>query len=135
LPLLHDDKYIKFSALYGKGVDEKDCPSTKPISIVAEVEKRRKTILISRKVRCIMNCQECFKPRCAYSKAKLSKLEEIALKRVQESRLYTCSASLFLPSSEYYDTVCDKESLVCGDPIELSYFSAALVCFPLVCYW
>ena len=62
-------------------------------------------------------------------------MEQIALKRLQESCLYTCGASLFLPNSQYYDTVCVKESLVCSDPIELSYFSATLVHFPLVYYW
>ena len=59
LPLLHDENYAKFSALYGKTVDEKDCPSTKPVSFAAEVDKKRKAILVSCKVRCVMNCQEC----------------------------------------------------------------------------
>ena len=82
-----------------------------------------------------MTYRECFKPRCVYSKAKLTKDEQIALKRVQESWLYTCGSSIFPPNSACHDTVCVKESFTCSDPIELSYFSAALVHFLLVCYW
>ena len=135
LPLLDGEKYSPFADLYGKDVDESDCPSTKPASQGAEADNRRKAILVSSKVRCIMTCHECFKPRCIYSKAKLTKDEQIALKRVQESRLYTCGSSIFPPNSACHDTVCVKESFTCSDPIELSYFSAALVHFPLVCYW
>ena len=52
-------------------MDERDCPSTKPASQGAEADNRRKSILVSSKVRGIMTCHECFKPRCIYSKAKL----------------------------------------------------------------
>ena len=44
-----------------------------------------------------MNSHECFKPRCIYSKTKLTKDEQIAVKRVQESQLYTCGSSIFHP--------------------------------------
>ena len=40
LLLLHDENYAKFSALNGKAVDERDCPSTKPVSYAAEVDKK-----------------------------------------------------------------------------------------------
>ena len=135
LPLRSGEKYARFADMYGKAVDESDCPSTKPASRNEEVDKRRKAILVSSKVRCIMTCNECFKPRCVYSKSKLTKAEQVALKEVRESNLYLCGSSIFIPDSPYYDSVCVKESLNCGDPIELSYYSAALVRFPLVCYW
>jgi len=115
--------------LYGKEADEHDCPSTKPASQGTEADNRRKIILVSSKVRCTMTCHKC---RCIYSK---TKHEQIALKRVQESRLYTCGSSIFLPNSACHDTVCVEESFTCGDPIELYYFSATLVHFPLVCYY
>jgi len=98
-------------------VDERDCPSAKPASQGAEADNRRKAILVSSRVRCIMTCYEFFKPRCIYSKTKLTKDEQIALKRVQESLLYTCGSSIFPPNSAYHDTVCVKESFTCGDPI------------------
>ena len=44
-----------------------------------------------------MTSYECFKPRCIYSKAKLTKDEQIALKRIQESQLYTSGLSIFHP--------------------------------------
>ena len=97
LPLLNGEKYSSFADLYGKDVDERDCPSSKPAPQGAEADNRRKSILVSSKVRGIMTSHECFKPRCIYSKAKLTKDEQIALKRVQESQLYTCCSSIFHP--------------------------------------
>jgi len=35
-----DEKYAKFSDLYGEAVDERDCPSTKPVLYAAEVDKK-----------------------------------------------------------------------------------------------
>jgi len=132
LPLVSGEKYAKFADMYGKPVDESDCPSTKPASHNEENDRRRKAMLVSGKVRCFMTCNECC---CVYSKSKLTKVEQVALREVQESSLYSCGSSLFLPDSPYHDSVCVKESLNCGDPIELSYYSATLVRFPLVCYW
>lgn len=87
LPLVRCENYAKFADLYGKAVDERDCPSMQPASHSDEVDKRRKAFLVSCKVRSIMTCHECFKPRCVYSKNKFTKEEQVALKRVQESRV------------------------------------------------
>ena len=119
LPLLDGEKYSPFADLYGLNVDERDCPSIKPASQGAEADNRRKAILVNSKVRCIMTCHVCFKPRCVYSKAKLTKEEQISLKRVQESQLYTCGSSIFPLNSACYDTFCVKESVTCSDPVEL----------------
>ena len=94
LPLLNGEKYLSFADLYRKDVDERDCPSSKPAPQGAEADNRRKFILVSSKVSDIMTSHECFKPRCIYSKAKLTKDEQIALKRVQESQLCTSGLSI-----------------------------------------
>ena len=142
----------------GKNVDKRDCPSTKPASQGTEADNRRKSILVSSKVRGITTCHEYFKPRCIYLKAKLPVDEQIALKRVQESQLCTCGSSIFPPTSACKESFSwwgkwgkrkplfphpkhrkkqsgHETSFTCGDPIELSYYSAALVHFPLICYW
>ena len=97
LPLLNGEKYLSFANLYGKDVDKIDCPSSKPAPQGAEADNRRKSILVSSKIRGIRTSLECFKPRCIYLKAKLAKDEQIALKRVQESLLYTSGLSIFHP--------------------------------------
>ena len=136
LPLIAEaDKYAEFNDLYGKGVDEKDHPSIKPVSHSEEVDRKQKDIIVSSKVRCILTCQECFKPRCVYAKSKLKPDEKSAIEQVQESRLFTCGSCLFPPDSPFSGVICVRENLSCGDPIELSYFSATLVHFPPVCYW
>jgi hypothetical protein len=136
LPLIVEgDKYAEFKDLYGKCVDEKDRPSSKPASHGEEVDKKRKDIIVSSKVRCILSRQECFKPWCVYAKAKLKSDEKSATDQVQESRLFTCGSCLFPPDSPLSSVICVRENLSCGDPIELSYFSATLVHFPPVCYW
>ena len=69
---------------------------------------------------------------CVYAKAKLKPDEKLA---IQDSNLFTCGSCLFSPDSPFFSVICVRENLSCGDPIELSYFSATLVHFPPVCYW
>ena len=48
LPLIAEgDKYAEFNELYGKGVDEKDRPSSKPASHSEEVDRKRKRSLLA----------------------------------------------------------------------------------------
>ena len=51
LLLLNGEKYSSFVDLYGKDVDERDCPSSKPAPQGVEADNRRKSILVSSKVR------------------------------------------------------------------------------------
>ena len=90
---------------------------------------------MSAKVRAVITCGECLKPRCVYSRTKLSVTEQAKLTDVKESWLYTCGSSLFPPSSEFHGTIIARQSITCASPIETSYFSATLVHFPPVCYW
>ena len=136
LPLITvGEKYADFKDLYGKAVDERDRPSSKPASPGEEVDKKRKDIIVSSKVRCVLTCQECFKPRCVYSKSKLTCEGKSAIEELQDSRLYTCGSSLFPPESPVSNTICVRESLTCSSPMELSYYSSTLVHFLPVCYW
>ena len=59
LPLMADnDKHSEFIDLYGKGVDERDRPSSKPSSPAEEIDKKRKDLFVSSKVRRVFNCQD-----------------------------------------------------------------------------
>ena len=57
LPLLlivDGDKYAEFKDLCGKIVDEKGRPSINPASHGEEVDRKRKKIIVSSKIQCIL---------------------------------------------------------------------------------
>ena len=139
LPRLDTTKehYKEFDAVYGQTITEEDCPSLS-LNFTSEgskVDKGRKNIIISAKVRGTITCSECYKPRCIYSKAKLSQAESTILLQIKDSRFYTCGSSLFAPGSALADTVVVKEVLTCNSPMESQYHSAVLVKFVPVCYY
>ena len=80
-------------------------------------------------------CGECHKPRCIYSKTKLSQEQSTYLDIIIECDLYTCGASLFACDTSYTDTIVVREALVCSSCIETQYYSSVLVHFPPVCYY
>ena len=139
MPRLDSTKehYKKFDAVYGQTLSEEDRPSLSQtiLSEGSKIDKERKDILVSAKVRGTIVCSECYKPRCIYSKARLSKSESVKLLQVQDSRLYTCGSSLFVSGSSLADSVVVKEALTCNSPMESQYYSAVLVKFELVCYY
>ena len=87
-------------------------------------------MLVAGKVRGIIKCGECFKPRCIYSNAKQTRQEETEIVTVKESNVYTCGSSFPCESGG----IAVREALVCTSPIESQYYSAVLVHFPPVCY-
>lgn len=136
LPLLDSSKehYQKFDNIYGGLPSDIDRPSRVPVPSEEskEVDKRNRSLLVCGKVRGIITCGSCCKPRCIYSPSVLTlkQLEEIT--RVKDSNLYTCGSALFPP-----DSVCIflREALVCSSYIEAQYYSSVLVHFPPVCYY
>lgn len=137
LPRLQEankDKYTSFDEVYGKDPNECDRPSLKK-SPSADTDKAHKAILVNAKVRAVICCGECLKPRCIYSKAKLTLSEERAVSNLKSSKVYTCGCSLFPPSSKFCDTIVVKQDIECLDPVESQYFTATLIHFPPVCYW
>ena len=100
-----------------------------------EADMKHKALFNSSKVRSIMHCQECFKPKCVYSSRKLNWNETVLLKSVTEEKLYTCGSAVFQPTSEVVDTIVVRQNVSCTDPVETQYFTATLVSFSLVCYY
>ena len=77
LPLLEkstNEHYQKYSDLYGQVPSEVGRPSLVPTPSEEskQLDKGRKSLLVCGKVRCIVTCGECYKPRCVYSQAKLN---------------------------------------------------------------
>ena len=140
LPLLDLSKehYQPFELVYGKEVSEKDRPSLKGSwedEEAVAADTSNKDLFNAAKVRDVIVCQECYKPRCIYAKGKLSWTERVATKKVKESRLFTCGCALFPECSSYHGTIVVRQKLSCSAPMEAQYFSAKLVYFPPVCYY
>lgn len=139
LPLLNatKDKYLKFDEVIGKPLSEKDRPSyvPKPSDEAKEIDKNNRKLLVKAKVRAVIECTNCFKPRCVYSISKLSAEEVIAVNRMKESRFYSCGSALFPQDSPLISSVVVKEAVTCACPMELQYYNAVLTHFPQVCYY
>lgn len=71
LPLLDNTKehYRQFEKLYGTAPTEKEHPSLQQSGDpkAVEADTKQKALLNSSKVKAVLYCQECFKPRCVYS--------------------------------------------------------------------
>lgn len=105
LPLLaNEEKYSDFDDLFGKDPDEKDCPSSQKTA-EAEIDEKHKGVLVSAKVRTVIICGQCLKPRCVYSRRKLNVTEQAYLTDLKDSHLYSCGSSLFPSASECHDTI------------------------------
>ena len=131
------DHYQEFSSVFGKPLSEENRPSLSQnfSSEGSRIDKERKAILVSAKVRGAIVCSECYKPQCIYSKAKLSQSESTLVSQLKDSRLYVCGSSLFATGSTLADSVVVKEALTCNSPMEQQYYSAVLVNFEPVCYY
>ena len=139
LPLLDTSKanYQPFEKLYGTEPLVKDQPSSKPSSNeeAVEADRSHKPILKNTKVRKVITCGDCCKPRCIYSATRLTREQEVFVQLVVESGVYTCGSVIFHPNSPYHNAIVVRQNCSCTDPMEASYYSSALVKFPSVCFY
>ncbi len=70
----------------------------------------------------VLVCGECLKPRCVYSKRKLTKDEFNKLAIYKENFLYCCGGSIFPEEDEDINLLCAHEILDgCNDNISPHY--------------
>ena len=138
MPLLDGTKehFIPFSEARSKPLSERDRPSLGHFinPEAKEIDKTNKSLLTNSKVRGILDCHECGKPRCIYS---VKKLDIVATRKVDDircSKLYVCGSFLFLPDSMYHSTIVVRQALSCEEHVEVQYYSSTLCSFPPVCY-
>ncbi len=82
------DKYKKFEEVYGTTTTEKDLPSLQGCGDKA-ADEAFKHLLNAGKVRGLVRCGVCQKPRCIYFAMKLSAAEANAMEQVKDSNVYT----------------------------------------------
>ena len=134
---LTKDHYKKFTELYGQSPSEEDRPSLAPTSTseAKEADKENKKLLIGGKVRSIIVCSVCNKPRCVYAAANLASAEKNHLKCLAETQVYTCGSILFPPESPLHRTIVCRQTLTCQSPMETHYYSGVATTFPPVCWF
>ena len=81
-------------------------------------DKDYRSTLVKAKVRAIISCEECKKPRCIYANSRLTSQEEVCVKRMKEAKTYICGSPLFPDGSPLGCTVLVREALLCGSPID-----------------
>ena len=136
LPILDASRrhYKPFNDVYGQLPTERDTPSLVSTKEVDgdEVDKaNRKLLSSSGRVRAALTCGECFKPRCVYAEATLSRKEKDMLCELERS--YTCGSILFPPTSPYHSSIVTRANLTCRDFVEAQYYSSSLIKFKPVC--
>lgn len=84
------------------------------------------------KVRSVIHCYRCQKPRCIYSPRQLTATEQKTLEEVKNETVFTCNSSLIPPLHFLQGKVFLKE-LSCSDEVEREYYTSPLQ-NPSVCY-
>ena len=140
LPLMNaaKDHYKKLEELFGMLPSEVDRPSlaSSPVlSEAKEADRENKKLLIAAKVRDVIVCIDCKKPRCVYASVALSCDERKHLKHAIHSGVYTCGCQLFQPGSSLHDAVICRQALTCKETMETQYYSSVCVSFPPVCWF
>ena len=131
------DHYRKFTEVYGQEPSEEDRPSLAPTvsSEAKEADKENKKLLVAGKVRSVIVCSDCSKPRCVYAAASLGSEDRNQLKCLVETKVYTCGSILFPPESPLHRTVICRQNLSCLSPMETQYYSGVATAFPPVCWY
>jgi len=79
------------------------------------------------KVRAVVQCGDCFKPRCVFSETSLKDVEKSMIADLEAD--FTCGSMLFPLPSEHHSSIVVRVNLSCADNIEC----ATLVKFPPIC--
>ena len=90
------------------------------------IDKGRKNLFVNSKVRSVVKCQKCCKPRCVYALKKLTSAESALVEEIDCSKLYIYGSPLLPSSSPYFNSIVVRRNLLCTDLVEVQYYSATL---------
>ena len=132
---LTKDHYKSYSELYGQPPSEADRPSSVVTSDAKAADIENKKLLIASKVRGVIVCVECNKPRCVYAASTLSYQKKTLLKLAKDTNIYTCGSELFPPNTPLHGTIVCRQALTCTHSMEAPYYSSSCTTFPPVCWY
>ena len=107
--------------------DNLDRPSRVPKDQHVQVDKENSELFRNTRVRTVIPCQECTKPRCVLAAKLLSTEEKAAIAIIDDSRMFSCGMPIFVSESPLHKTIVVCQKSTCTSPIEAQYYSAKLV--------
>ncbi|CAC5408779.1 unnamed protein product [Mytilus coruscus] len=121
-----NEHYVPMASLLGKDTTDKDQPScqkTRPAAVAEEIQGVRNAGLVGQNVRSTVKCYECTKPRCIYSKKKLTTRELRGMSRILEKYDYSCGADIIPEGDILQGVICVRMQLDCRSHIEFPYYA------------
>lgn len=125
--------YLKFSEVYGQAPNPADQPWLRKSNAVGrgpaaaaihEVDEKNKGLLKKEYTRLVIECSNCAKPRCIFSKTPVLKDPEVL--RTLQDRQYACGEPLFQVDHPLHSSVVVREGLDCCSHVEFEYYSSSL---------
>lgn len=130
--------YKTYSELKGKATSGEHRPSlqTKATHDAAVLEQQGcpNSFLTAQRVRGTVECKECQKPRCFYSRTMLSDGERAELQHVREELEYSCGSPLLPADHPLREKVFVRIGIRCADPVSLQYYSCKQAYHGVCCY-
>lgn len=128
-----NNQYMSFTELYGQNNKEEHRPGATHNAEENVNDKLRRDLFKNVKVRDVILCSECSKPRCIFAEKKLTREQDELILRIKEESFYTCGDALVQDDSDEVGMVV-REGISCNSGIETTYYSASLKHYlPLVC--
>ena len=134
-PTLDKLHYKPFDQVYGKKTTDSHRPSLQLDSVEKETDKEHRALLVAARVRDVIPCCDCSKPRCVFAATKPSYGENIQVQRVKDEGMYSCGVSLFPDTHPLRHSVVVREALKCSSLVEIAYYSSPRVCFEACCIY
>ena len=88
--------------------------------------------LSGEKVRHVLTCGECLKPRCVYSARALTKQQLRLLEEYSNDHFYVCGASIIPEESEVFSLCAFEIGINCETELSSHYYSSRLT---MLCVW
>lgn len=86
------------------------------------------------RVRSVVYCFRCCKPRCIYAQKQLSTREKILLEEITANNVFSCGSPLLPPIHPLCERISMKIFRSCDEPIEVAFYSSNLDTMNLCCY-
>lgn len=88
------------------------------------------------RVRSVVYCFRCCKPRCIYAQKQLSTRERILLEEMTTHSVFSCGSPLLPPIHPLSERISMRIFRSCDDPIELAFYSSNLdsINLKICCY-
>ena len=132
-PVLTVDKshYRPFEEVFGHETSECDRPS---LAVTREREQEPSSIFTGAKVRGVVECLACDKPRCIFAEKQSTYTQnKVVLTFAVENNLYVCGSPIFPEDHPLAGELRIRTSLTCQSPVKRSYYSNKTLKLPPIC--